>query len=190
MADEISFTSLLSAASGGRRDAISDLWRAHQPGLLRWLQSMDRFAAEDLASETWVDALRSSGSFEGDESGFRAFLFTIARRRLIDYRRRMGKRPDFSSSAVPEATDQVDTSNDAVTAITTAHAVALIKSTLPANQAEVVLMRVLGGLSVAQVAEVTEKSPEAVRVLQHRGLRKLAAATSPSISERFNKEEV
>ena len=46
---------------------------------------------------------------------------------------------------------------------------------LPASQADVVLLRVLGGLSVGEVAKILDKRPGAVRVLQHRALRTLAS---------------
>jgi RNA polymerase sigma-70 factor (ECF subfamily) len=45
---------------------------------------------------------------------------------------------------------------------------------LPADQAEVVALRVLGGLEVAEVARIVGKRPGTVRVLAHRGLRRLA----------------
>ncbi len=45
---------------------------------------------------------------------------------------------------------------------------------LPHDQAEVVLLRVVAGLDVEQVARVVGKRPGAVRVLAHRGLRRLA----------------
>jgi RNA polymerase sigma-70 factor (ECF subfamily) len=52
-------------------------------------------------------------------------------------------------------------------------AVARIKR-LPAVQAEVILLRVLGGYSAEEVAEMTSRTPGAVRVIQHRALRRLA----------------
>jgi RNA polymerase sigma-70 factor (ECF subfamily) len=52
-------------------------------------------------------------------------------------------------------------------------ALALV-ATLPPDQAEVILLRVLAGLDVTQVASILGKRPGAVRVLQHRGLRRLA----------------
>jgi len=50
-----------------------------------------------------------------------------------------------------------------------------VTATLSADQAEVVLLRVLGGLGVEQVAELVGKRPGTVRVLQHRALRRLHA---------------
>ena len=54
---------------------------------------------------------------------------------------------------------------------------ALIRQLSP-DQAEVILLRVLAGLDVGQVAKILGKRAGAVRVLQHRGLRKLAELTS------------
>ena len=54
-------------------------------------------------------------------------------------------------------------------------AAAFVVATLPRDQAEIVLLRVLGGLSVEQVAEMLGKRAGTVRVLQHRALRRLHA---------------
>jgi RNA polymerase sigma-70 factor, ECF subfamily len=52
--------------------------------------------------------------------------------------------------------------------------VAHVVATLSPDQAQVVLLRIVGGLQVSQVAELLDKRPGTVRVLQHRGLRRLA----------------
>ncbi|MGQ0616485.1 MAG: sigma factor-like helix-turn-helix DNA-binding protein [Acidimicrobiia bacterium] len=56
----------------------------------------------------------------------------------------------------------------------------LVASLLPARQAEVVLLRVVGGLSTDEVAHITGPSPGAVRVLLHRALGRLATGPGPS----------
>ena len=67
--------------------------------------------------------------------------------------------------------------DDPVAAVLEAHstraALALLAE-LPPDQAEVVVLRVVGGLEVAEVARIVGKRPGAVRVLAHRGLRRLA----------------
>jgi RNA polymerase sigma-70 factor (ECF subfamily) len=50
-----------------------------------------------------------------------------------------------------------------------------IAELLPAEQAEIVLLRIVGGFSVDEVARVVGRPPGTVRVLQHRALRRLAA---------------
>src|SRR6266498_392691 len=152
------FDSTLAAAVGGDERAFALLWRDVQPGLLRYLQVVAPGAAEDLASDTWVDVVRSLARFRGGEQSFRSWTFTIARHRAVDHQRHNGRRP-----ADPVPTER----------IATYHALALIAE-LPRDQAEVVALRVVAGLEVSQVASIVGKRPGAVRVLAHRGLRRLA----------------
>jgi RNA polymerase sigma-70 factor (ECF subfamily) len=152
------------------------LWRELQPPLLRYLRLIARPAAEDVASETWARVVRDLDRFEGGESDFRGWLFTIARHRAIDWRRREGRRPSdphptetFAGLSAPDDPAQV-----VLDGISTEAALAAI-ATLPRDQAEVVMLRAVAGLDVPRVAALLGKRPGAVRVLAHRGLRRLAA---------------
>src|ERR1044071_1384931 len=99
------FEPVLAAARTGAEWAIAVLYRQHNPRLLRYLRAQAGDDGQDVASEAWMDAARGLKSFEGDEDAFRAWLFTIARRRLIDHRRREARRtriahtPDIAPSA-------------------------------------------------------------------------------------------
>jgi RNA polymerase sigma-70 factor (ECF subfamily) len=165
---------LIERARNGDADVLGSLWRAHHPGLLRWLRAQEPSVADDLASETWIGVARGLATFEGDESGFAAWLFTIARRRLADHRRVAVRRPPavlgVDLQHRPAADDPEAT---VLSGIGAAEAAALL-TMLTTEQAEVITLRVLAGLDVAQVAEVVGRSPGAVRILQHRGLRRLA----------------
>jgi RNA polymerase sigma-70 factor (ECF subfamily) len=111
----------------------------------------------------------------GDERAFRAWVFTVARHRAVDRWRRRARRHDelvpLESLADLPALD--DPAEAALDAISTRAAVALL-ATLPRDQAEVILLRVVAGLDVAQVATITGKRPGTVRVIAHRALRRLA----------------
>jgi len=61
-----------------------------------------------------------------------------------------------------------------VETLSAAQAIARLVATLPPDQAEVLMLRVVGGLSADESAEVMGKRPGTVRVLQHRALRRLA----------------
>src|SRR5207302_10116264 len=112
--------------------------------------------------------------FEGDEAGFAAWLFTIARRRLADHRRTAARRlPPLLGVDLDDRPAADDPEASAVDSISAEEAARLLTRLTP-DQAEVITLRVLGGLDVAQVADVIGRSPGAVRVLQHRGLRRLA----------------
>src|SRR5512132_1720809 len=141
------------------------------------LQADRSGAAEDLAAETWVAVIRGIGRFQGDEAAFRAWVFTIARHKARDWWRRAARTPvqalPATSLAEPSAPD--DPAATVLEAASTRAALALI-ATLPAGQAEAVVLRVVAGLEVKQVAELMDKRPNTVRVLTHRGLRRLAAA--------------
>jgi RNA polymerase sigma-70 factor (ECF subfamily) len=168
----------MAAARAGDRDAVADLWRAEHPRLVRVLRGMVGDAAEDVASQTWLEVMGVIGRFEGDERGFRSLVFTIARRRVSDHRRTLRRKP-----AVPMAPADLvvgtpvhrDAGRGEVgAALEGDEAVALIRAMLPDHQAEIVLLRVVGGLSVDEVAGIVGRSPGAVRVHQHRALKRLA----------------
>jgi RNA polymerase sigma-70 factor (ECF subfamily) len=111
----------------------------------------------------------------GTEWAFRRWLYTIARRRLIDHRRRRERSP-FARAGLDEFGERPasdDTEAHVLAANETEAALARITA-LPRDQAEVILLRVVAGLDVADVAEIVGKKPGAVRVLQHRALHRLA----------------
>jgi RNA polymerase sigma-70 factor (ECF subfamily) len=173
MAD-VPFERTLAAARAGDEQAFASLWRALHPPLLRYLRVIAPKIADDVASETWLQVVRGLGGFSGDEASFKSWLFTIARNKVTDAVRQAARRPieisDDGDTSAPAAPD--DTAAAVIERIDTEAALALIGQ-LPADQAEVVMLRVVAGLEVADVARVVRKSPGAVRVTSHRALRKL-----------------
>lgn len=170
------FDDVLAAAQDGASWAVAVLWRELHPRLLRFLRGLDPAAAEDIEADTWLVAARDLSNFRGNDKQFRAWMFTIARNRLIDWRRREARRR--SVAVTPEMLGEHPAEDDpAVTAVDVLRAdaaVALVRACLPRDQAEVILLRVLAGLDVDEVASIVGKRPGNVRVLQHRGLRRLA----------------
>lgn len=169
------FEETLRSARSGAGWALADLYRDVHPRVLRYLRALDGAEAEDLASEVWLDAIDGLDRFEGDERAFRAWMFTIARRRWIDLRRRRARR-----GTEPVSPERLTTharignvEDEALAALATEEALSRIAS-LPSDQAEVLLLRALAGLEVRQVARIMGKRPGTVRVLQHRALRRLA----------------
>jgi RNA polymerase sigma-70 factor, ECF subfamily len=177
MGDE--FATALEAAQHGSEEAFSALWQDTNPALLRYLRVIAPAVAEDVAAETWVHVLRGLTAFRGDEAGWRAWLFTTARRRVIDDARRSARRPtapleEMTPADAPAAPDAADV---ALENLDTRAAIALI-SELPRLQAEVILLRVVAGLDTDAVAKLLGRSPGAIRVAAHRGLRRLAETLS------------
>jgi len=169
------FAAVLADAQDGSEKAFSRLWRDGNPALLRYLRVIAPHAAEDIASDTWVQVVRGLTGFRGDERAWRAWLFTTARRRVIDEGRRRARRPEAPMEELPPARVPVsrDAAEVAIERLDTQSALALVAQ-LPARQAEVILLRVVAGLDTEAVARLVGRSPGAVRVAAHRGLRRLA----------------
>ncbi len=170
------FAARMTAAQAGDEAAFVELFRSVQPALLRYLTTLGGNLAEDVASETWVTVVRGMGAFRGDEKGWRAWVFTIAHSRLRDAQRKAARTP------VPVDTDvllrdrpgTVDVGAEIEEMYSTEAALQLI-GCLPKEQAEVVLLRYVAGLDVAEVGAVVGKRPGTVRVTAHRALKKLSA---------------
>jgi RNA polymerase sigma factor (sigma-70 family) len=172
------FDLVLSAAREGDEEALADLYRSIYPRFVRYAGAVDPSSAEDVAADAWLDVARSLGRFRGDESDFRAWAFTIVRRRMLDLRRRgVRRRTDPVDPLDLIATGDVgNVEDEAVVSLEASWAIDLITSALTRDQADVVLLRILADLSVDQVAELLDKRPGTVRVIQHRALRRLAEA--------------
>ena len=169
------FPAVLAAAAGGDEDAFGRLWRDLQPRLLRYFAVAAPAVAEDLASETWLGVVRGLGRFSGGEPAFRAWVFTIARHEVLDWRRRAARRPteDLPANGLAEQAAPDDPAASALEYLSTQAALAEV-ATLPPDQAEAIVLRVVAGLGVDRVAAIMDKRPGTVRVLTHRGLRRLA----------------
>jgi RNA polymerase sigma-70 factor, ECF subfamily len=170
------FDQVLSFARAGDEDALTTLYRRLFPRFVRYAAAVTPSGAEDIAADAWLDVARSLGRFRGDESDFRAWAFTIMRRRVLDDRRRNARRrtEPVDPFALTEGQEVGNVEDEAIASLEAAWAVRLITTSLSPDQAEVVLLRVLGDLSVDQVAEIMGKRSGTIRVLQHRGLRHLA----------------
>jgi RNA polymerase sigma-70 factor, ECF subfamily len=169
------FPDVLSAAARGDEDAFGRLWHDLQPRLLRYFTVVSAAVAEDLTSEAWLGVVRGLDRFQGNEPAFRAWVFTIARHEVLDWRRRAARRPaeDLPPGGLADQAAPDDPAADALERVATQEALAMV-ATLPADQAEAIVLRVVAGLGVDRVAAIMGKRPGTVRVLTHRGLRRLA----------------
>ena len=169
------FASTLAAAQRGDERALTDLYRAFQPRILRYLLSQEPKDGEDLASEVWLDIGGGLNRFEGTESNFLCWIFTIARRRLIDHRRaRDRQRTDpvtVETLALPSE------EFDPIRSLEYGEALSCL-GMLPREWVEIVLLRVVGGLDSAEVAAITGRKAGTVRVIQKRALEQLAELLS------------
>lgn len=169
------FDDELVRARSGDETAFMRLWANLHPRLLRYLRVLGCDEVDDVASETWLQVVRDMNRFEGGAADFRCWLFTIGRHRAIDASRiRIRSRLRLMTAAVAPVVDENPVQDEVLDGLSTERAVALVAG-LSRDQAEAVALRVIAGLDTAAVARILGKSPGAVRIALHRGLRTLAA---------------
>jgi RNA polymerase sigma factor (sigma-70 family) len=172
------FDTVLAAARTGSPSAFTRIFTALAPVVEGYLRLQGASEPEDLTSEVFLAVLRNLDSFEGDEAGFRSWVFTIAHRRLLDERRRGYRRPAPAPLAeAPERPAPDDVEATVVDALGAAHVRALCDR-LSDDQRDVLLMRLLGRLTIDEIAARMGRTSGSVKALQRRGLVAIARMIS------------
>jgi len=170
---------LMARVRAGDTRAFTDLYERHGAAVLTFLTRLtgDRRLGEDLLQETFVRVYRSRGEYQGT-GRFKAFLFTIARRLVIDWRRRQNVLWLEDSEAL-EAVEAPERAEHRAEASDLAERVEAALRRLPASQREIVLLSRYAELSAEEIAQITGSTPGAVRVGLHRALRRLRELIEP-----------
>lgn len=168
------FDSLLTAAQTGAPWALERLYHAMAPAVLGYLRVQGAAEPDDVTNEVFLGVLTKVGSFRGPEEKFRSWVFTIAHSRLIDQRRRAGRRPqsidEYGDADVDVAGG--DAEDDALRRMSEERVRKLCGRLVP-DQRDVLLLRLMAGLSIEAIAAALGKSEGAVKALQRRGLANL-----------------
>jgi RNA polymerase sigma factor (sigma-70 family) len=169
------FDAVLAAARDGAPWAFERMFTALAPAVTGYLRVQGSAEPEDLTSEVFVAILRNLRNFQGDEAGFRSWVFTIAHRRLLDERRRRARRPmpeslTATTAAAARESPAADDVEGAIDRSLGAERVRALCDRLVPDQRDVLLLRLLGDLSIEQIAGTLGKSNGAVKALQRRGL--------------------
>ena len=172
------FEAVIGEARAGRPDAWDRLYRTYAPGVHGYLRMQGAREPEDLTSEVFLGVFRGIESFAGDETGFRSWVFVIAHRRLQDERRSSARRPRTSVPAGSAERRAPSAEDDALRDLATDRVYACCAQLVP-DQRAVLLLRILGDLTVDQVADVLGKSTGAVKQLQRRGLEAVRRLSAP-----------
>jgi RNA polymerase sigma factor (sigma-70 family) len=166
------FRELLAAAQAGQDEAWATIYGDLGPALLGYLRAEGAAEPEDLLGEVFLQMVRDVAGFTGAEAQFRAWAFSIAHHRLVDDRRYRARRP--VEPAPPEALAESPGRYEGPEAEGVAdRRIGDALRRLPEQQRSVVLLRVLGDLSVAEVARVLGKTPGAVKAAQQRAMSSL-----------------
>ena len=166
-----SFDSLLAAAHAGAGWAFTRLYQGLAPAVAGYLTVQGAAEPDDLTSDVFQRAFTGIGSFSGDEARFRSWVFTIAHNVLVDDRRRRDRRPVPAAAPGPPGAEPVggNVEDDALRRLSEERVRALCDLLSP-DQRDVLLLRLLAGLTLEETATALDRTTGAVKALQHRGV--------------------
>lgn len=163
---------LVHAAAAGGSWAFGRLWQLLSPTVAAYLRSRGVRDVDDVTSEVFLAAFARIGQFTGGGTDFRRYLFTVAHHKSVDdVRRRFGpqvpRQVELDAAADPRREPSAE---DAALAGRLSPQLQAALAELPVAQREVLLLRLVADLDVDAVAEVLDRTPGAVKQLQHRAL--------------------
>jgi RNA polymerase sigma factor (sigma-70 family) len=144
--------------------------------VLGYLRARGAGQPDDVTGEVFRQVVRDLHRFEGGEREFRAWVFAIAQHRLIDDARRRVRRPVEPVAEVTKRLEPAEDVAEEFARTTATERVHRLTGELAPDQRDVLLLRILGGLTVAEVASVMGRSVGAVKALQRRGLSQIKRA--------------
>jgi RNA polymerase sigma-70 factor, ECF subfamily len=161
---------LIERARRGNPEAAASLYEQYHPAIFRYLyyRLAERGAAEDLTGDVFLKMLQALRSFQGSPAAFRGWLFQIARNLSIDHLRRALAHPTQSVSEELRASDV--SPEFAVEGGLTSVRLNAALAGLSDDQKDVILLRFVSQLPLAETAQTLHKSEDAVKGLQRRAL--------------------
>jgi RNA polymerase sigma-70 factor (ECF subfamily) len=154
--------------------AFGDLYERYYLRIYRYIfhRVGNTTDAEDVTAQVFMKALEALPSYRTNRNGFGPWIFRIARNAVVDHYRRQRKQQ--SLDWFEHESGNVDPVADVLGNEQRQELHALMEHLSP-DQRDVVLMRYAGDMSYADIAATLKKNEAAIRMLLHRGLRKLKA---------------
>jgi len=148
-------------------EALSHLYDEFFDKIYRYIfiRVRSKEVAEDLSSQTFLRLLEKISDFTWRGSGFSAWLFRIANNLVIDW-----FRVNKEVSKEIEVEDEKASTEYSVITNESFKEVILALKTLTDNQQQVIILRLVSGLTCRETAEVLDLSEANVRTLQYRAL--------------------
>ena len=168
----VAFPSWLDAARAGEAAGFSAIYDWLGPEVMRFAVARGARDAEAITNDAFVAAFRRLGDFDGDHAAFRSWVYAIARNRLIDAHRAEERRPPVAGDDVDVETGVAGSAEDQ--ALAADHdRVRRLLAELTAAQQEVVILRIVNGLTLEETADAVKRPVTAVKRLQARALTQL-----------------
>jgi RNA polymerase sigma-70 factor (ECF subfamily) len=164
---------VVRAAQAGEAAAFRVIYEELAPVVLGYLTAKGVADPEAVTSDVFLAALPRLRELSGGAAGLRTFVMSVAHARMVDDARRRRRQPVwYQYDVASDLRSAASAEHEAMELLGTARVVELLRD-LPADQREVLVLRVVADLSVQEVATVIGRSPGAVKQLQHRAVRKL-----------------
>lgn len=171
---------LTELAARGQPAAIDTLLRQIRPMVVRYCRarlgriSGHYHAADDVAQEVCIAVLSALPRYQDMGRPFASFVFGIASHKVADAKR-SAARLAIPTEDLPDSPDDRPGPEETAVAYLEAERARALLARLPVNQRELLVLRVLSGLSAEETGHALGMSAGAVRVAQHRALARLRA---------------
>lgn len=164
---------LVEAACRGEESAIEALYRTHYDTIYRYviLRVGSLSAAEDVTSQVFLGMVRGLGRYRDEGKPFVAWLYGIAQKQIAFFQRSQGRSPslvdlDAAAELMADGVGPHATAEQRELRVAVARALGHV----PEGQREVIMLRYMLSLSLAETAAVVGRTEGAVKQLQLRGL--------------------
>ena len=172
-------SALVREAQQGGVAAFSALYEHYYDSIFRYVsfRTGNTAEAEDITAEVFVRMIESIHRFKWKGYPFSSWLFRIAHNLVVDFYRKKGRRRIVSLENAPPIMEEGVVDADARMDLElTMGDVRKAMEDLTDLQREAITLRFAAGLSVAETAKAMGKKDNAVKALQHAGLKKLRRA--------------
>jgi RNA polymerase sigma factor (sigma-70 family) len=169
---ESQFSGAIAAARSGSGRAFAWLYSEFSPRILAFFRAQRVSEPDELTNDVFAAAFRSLDRFDGDDAAFWSWLFTIARNKLVDEHRKSARRvTTVAADPTTGYDDRVggDVETEAMDILGRKWVHDTLAQLVP-DQRDVLVLRLVGDLTIDQIAEVLGKQSGAVKALQRRGL--------------------
>lgn len=170
------------AAAAGHRTAIADVLETIRPAVVRYCRARvgggerHHMSADDVAQDVCIAVLTALPRYRQQGRPFMAFVYGIAAHKVADAHRSSGRNKSDPTGDIPERTDVTDGPEQRAIAADAHRRMEKLLEILPEKQREILVLRLVVGMSAEETAEAVGTTAGAVRVAQHRALAKLKEA--------------
>jgi RNA polymerase sigma-70 factor (ECF subfamily) len=174
---------LVTAAVGGDRNAVDRLLGYLRPLVVRYCrarvgyQERSYASADDVAQEACLAVITALHSYRDQGRPFLAFVYGITAHKVADAHRAVSRNRSEPVAEVPDGPDVEAGPEQRAMHMEMSSRMAELLQVLPAKQREILVLRVVVGLSAEETADAVDSTPGAVRVAQHRALVRLRTSS-------------